>query len=204
MHNIPVPGFLFLIDQRISTQNKIIEQYKSLIKGLTHFVLNGKQANTRLKDCVACNSSTLTESEFEGINGLHPVYGATGIIAYSSQFAVNEIVKQDELNEKRTLLALELEKLKTEEISKLRDGFADNIQKEYDKIRSKIDKLTQTELKLVEWQQELDNNKKIFQKDRELFDSQKEKLLNDVYAEIGQSYKKLSKFTEFVEIARSY
>ena len=91
---------------------------------------------------------------------------------------------EDELNEKRTLLALELEKLKTEEISKLRDGFADNIQKEYDKIRSKIDKLTQTELKLVEWQQELDNNKKIFQKDRELFDSQKEKLLNEYKSEL--------------------
>ena len=91
---------------------------------------------------------------------------------------------EDELNEKRTLLALELEKLKTEEISKLRDGFADNIQKEYDKIRSKIDKLTQTELKLVEWQQELDNNKKIFQKDRELFDSQKEKLLNEHKSEL--------------------
>jgi chromosome segregation ATPase len=74
--------------------------------------------------------------------------------------------------------------LKTEEISKLRDGFADNIQKEYDKIRSKIDKLTQTELKLVEWQQELDNNKKIFQKDRELFDSQKEKLLNEYKSEL--------------------
>ena len=85
-----IARFLSLLDERIATQNKIIEQYKSLIKGLTHFVLNGKQANTRLKDCVACNSSTLTESEFEGINGLHPVYGATGIIAYSSQYAVDE------------------------------------------------------------------------------------------------------------------
>ncbi|HMM04526.1 restriction endonuclease subunit S [Dysgonomonas sp.] len=85
-----IAKFLTLLDERIATQNKIIEQYKSLIKGLTHFVLNGKQANTRLKDCVACNSSTLTESEFEGINGLHPVYGATGIIAYSSQYAVDE------------------------------------------------------------------------------------------------------------------
>ena len=85
-----ISSLLFLIDQQISTQNKIIEQYKSLIKGLTHFALNGEQANVRLKDCVACNSSVLTESEFEGIVGLHPVYGATGIIAYSSQFAVNE------------------------------------------------------------------------------------------------------------------
>ncbi|HOU69506.1 MAG TPA: restriction endonuclease subunit S [Paludibacteraceae bacterium] len=85
-----ISSLLFLIDQRISIQNKIIEQYKSLIKGLTHFALNGKQANIRLKDCVACNSSALTESEFEGIDGLHPVYGATGIIAYSSQYAVDK------------------------------------------------------------------------------------------------------------------
>ena len=85
-----ISSLLFLIDKRISTQNKIIEQYKSLIKGLTHFALNGKQANVRLKDCVACNSSALTESEFEGIDGLHPVYGATGIIAYSSQYSVDK------------------------------------------------------------------------------------------------------------------
>lgn len=85
-----IARFLTLLDERITTQNKIIEQYKSLIKGLTHFALNGKQANIRLKDCVACNSSALTESEFEGIDGLHPVYGATGIIAYSSQYAVDK------------------------------------------------------------------------------------------------------------------
>jgi type I restriction enzyme S subunit len=85
-----IASFLSLIDERIVTQNKIIEQYKSLIKGLTHFALNGKQANVRLMDCVVCNSSALTESEFEGINGLHPVYGATGIIAYSPQYAVDE------------------------------------------------------------------------------------------------------------------
>ena len=85
-----IAKFLTLLDERIATQNKIIEQYKSLINGLTHFALNGKQANVRLKDCVACNSSVLTESEFEGGKGLHPVYGATGIIAYSLQYTVGE------------------------------------------------------------------------------------------------------------------
>ena len=85
-----IARFLSLLDERIATQNKIIEQYKSLINGLTHFALNGKQANVRLKDCVACNSSVLTESEFEGGKGLHPVYGATGIIAYSLQYTVGE------------------------------------------------------------------------------------------------------------------
>ena len=63
---------------------------QSSIKGLTHFTLNRKQANVRLKDCVACNSSALTENEFEGIDGIHPVYGATGIIAYSSQYTIGE------------------------------------------------------------------------------------------------------------------
>ncbi|MDR3119621.1 MAG: restriction endonuclease subunit S [Mediterranea sp.] len=85
-----IAKFLSLLDERIATQSQIIEKYESLIKGLTHFILNGKQANVRLKDCVACNSSTLTESEFEGIDGLYPVYGATGIIAYSPQCTVDE------------------------------------------------------------------------------------------------------------------
>jgi len=44
----------------------------------------------RLKYCVTCHSSTLTESEFEGSNGQYPVYGATGIIAYSPKYNVNE------------------------------------------------------------------------------------------------------------------
>lgn len=86
---------------------------------------------------------------------------------------------KDELNEQKTLHAIELEKLKTEEINKLRDEFINNIKKEYDSIKTKLGELTQTEMKLVEWQQELDNNKEIFQKNKELFDSQKDKLLND-------------------------
>jgi len=84
-------GRLFsLIDDRISTQNKIIEQYKSLIKGITDHILKGEKANIKLNDCVICNSSSLTESEFEGSKGLYPVYGATGIIAYTSKYDVEE------------------------------------------------------------------------------------------------------------------
>ena len=85
-----ISKFLSLLDQQIETQNKIIEQYKSLIKGITHYILKGKEADVKLKDCVACHSSSLTESEFERNNGQYPVYGATGIIAYSSQYNVNE------------------------------------------------------------------------------------------------------------------
>lgn len=52
--------------------------------------MNGKTVNIRLKDCVVCHSSTLTESEFERIDGLYPVYGATGMITYSPRYTVDE------------------------------------------------------------------------------------------------------------------
>lgn len=85
-----IADFLSLLDDRISTQNKIIEQYKSLIKGLTHHIFKGKKASVRLKDCVICNSSSLTENEFNGSDGSFPVFGATGIIAYTSQYKIDE------------------------------------------------------------------------------------------------------------------
>ena len=85
-----IASFLYLIDERISTQNKIIEQYKSLIKGITHHILKGGKANVKLKECVACNSSFLTEGEFEGRNGEYPVFGATGIIASTSEYKITE------------------------------------------------------------------------------------------------------------------
>jgi type I restriction enzyme S subunit len=84
-----ITEFLALLDERILTQNKIIGQYKSLIKGITHYILKGKKANVRLKDCVTCHSSALTESEFEGSDGIYPVFGAMGIIAYTSQYNVD-------------------------------------------------------------------------------------------------------------------
>jgi type I restriction enzyme S subunit len=53
-------------------------------------MLNGKETNVKLKKCVTCHSSSLTESEFEGSKGEYPVYGATGIVAFSSQHNVDE------------------------------------------------------------------------------------------------------------------
>jgi type I restriction enzyme S subunit len=83
-----IASFLSLIDERIATQNKIIEQYKSLIKGLTDSIIKTKKTNFKLKDCVVCHSSSLTESEFEEDSGKYPVYGAAGIIAYSSGYNI--------------------------------------------------------------------------------------------------------------------
>lgn len=86
---------------------------------------------------------------------------------------LGEKLIQDEIHYKT-----KLEEWKIKEISKLKNEFLNSIQNEYDRVSSKLDDLTQKEMKLIEWQQELDNAKKIFQKDKELFESKKETLLN--------------------------
>jgi type I restriction enzyme S subunit len=85
-----IAKFLSLLDERIETQKKIIEQYKSLIKGLCQKIILSQKPNRKLKDCVSCHSSSLTESDVIGKNGTYPVYGATGMIAYSPRYTVDE------------------------------------------------------------------------------------------------------------------
>lgn len=84
-----IVSFLSLIDQRIKTQNKITEKYESLIKGITDSLFRNKKKNLKLKDCLTCHSSTLTESEALANEGMYPVYGASGIFAHFSQYHVN-------------------------------------------------------------------------------------------------------------------
>jgi type I restriction enzyme S subunit len=60
------------------------------MKGITDYILRGKKVNVRLRDCVTCNSSSLTENEFEGSTGIYPVFGATGIIAYTFHYNITE------------------------------------------------------------------------------------------------------------------
>jgi len=52
------------------------------------------------------------------------------------------------------------------------------IESEYKKISSQLDNLTQKELKLIEWQQKVEQSEKIFTQNKELFESEKDKLLN--------------------------
>jgi type I restriction enzyme S subunit len=54
-----IAGLMYLIDQRIEAQNKIIEKYESLIKGITHLLFDAPKPNVRLNDIVDCHSSTL-------------------------------------------------------------------------------------------------------------------------------------------------
>ena len=83
-----IATLLKLIDDRISTQNKIIEKLETLIKGIIETVISSQKPNTFIKDCLECNSSILQESQVAEY-GAFPVYGATGITAYTEAADVN-------------------------------------------------------------------------------------------------------------------
>ena len=76
-----IANLLSLLDERITTQNKIIDKLQSLIKGIAHKVSKQGKPNTRLSECLQCASSTLQESDVAEV-GLYPVYGANGIVGY--------------------------------------------------------------------------------------------------------------------------
>ena len=80
--------FISLLDERIATQNKIIEKLETLIKGIIETVISSQKPNILIKNCLECNSSTLQENQVAG-NGDYPVYGATGISGYTETADVN-------------------------------------------------------------------------------------------------------------------
>jgi len=85
-----IAKFLSLLDDRISTQMKIIEKLESLIKGVANSLIKNGNPNIQIKDCLNCFSSTLMESMIpENSDGKYPVYGATGIIGYMNENTIN-------------------------------------------------------------------------------------------------------------------
>ena len=74
-----------LLDERIATQNKIIERYESLIRGIAQNVIRSNKPNVLLSECLECSSSTLQESDVCE-NGTYPVYGANGIVGYLDDY----------------------------------------------------------------------------------------------------------------------
>lgn len=77
--------FISLLDERIATQNKIIDRYESLIKGIAlHITLHNKP-NICISECLECTSSTLQESDASK-SGIYPVYGANGIVGYLDNY----------------------------------------------------------------------------------------------------------------------
>ena len=77
--------FLSLLDERIATQNKIIDKLQSLIKGISQKIVRFNKPNVRLSECLVCKSSTLQESDVYE-QGTYPVYGANGIVGYLDNY----------------------------------------------------------------------------------------------------------------------
>ncbi len=82
-----ISAFLKLIDERITTQKKIIEKLQSLIVGLAQ-QLTVSGTITTIADCLECHSSTLQENNVAA-NGKYPVYGANGIVGYTDSYATS-------------------------------------------------------------------------------------------------------------------
>ena len=77
---------LSLLDERIATQNKIIDKLQSLIRGIAQKIVRNNKPNVRLAECLECKSSTLQESEVCE-QGTYPVYGANGIVGYLDNYS---------------------------------------------------------------------------------------------------------------------
>ena len=84
-----IAGLLSLIDERISTQNKIIDKLQSLIKGITQNITLHNKPNVRISECLECTSSTLQESDALR-SGTYPVYGANGIVGYLDNYSTQD------------------------------------------------------------------------------------------------------------------
>ncbi|MEK6452398.1 restriction endonuclease subunit S, partial [Myroides sp. C1519] len=61
-----------------------------LIKGLCIDLILKQVPNTKLNHFVKCYSSSLTESNVITQQGIHPVYGATGIITYTADYQIDK------------------------------------------------------------------------------------------------------------------
>ena len=80
-----IASLLALLDERISTQSKIIDKLQSLIKGIAQKIVRSNKPNVRLSECLECNSSTLQESDVCE-HGTYPVYGANDIVGYLNNY----------------------------------------------------------------------------------------------------------------------
>jgi len=83
-----ISSLLNLIDNRIVTQNRIIDKLQSLMKGLAEH-LTAFTPNTKIADCLNCHSSILQENQVKN-EGKYKVYGANGICGYNDSPAILE------------------------------------------------------------------------------------------------------------------
>ena len=78
-------SLMSLLDERIATQNKIINKLQSLIKGIAQKIIRSNTPNIRLSECLESSSSTLQENDVYE-HGAYPVYGANGIVGYLDNY----------------------------------------------------------------------------------------------------------------------
>ena len=80
-----IAKLLSLLDERIATQNKIIDKLQSLIRGIAQNIVRNNKPNVCLSECLECKSSTLQECDVCE-QGTYPVYGANGIVGYLDKY----------------------------------------------------------------------------------------------------------------------
>ena len=80
-----IASLLSRLDERIATQNKIIEKLQSLIKGIAQNIVLRNKPNVRISQCLECCSSTLQESDVLEY-GTYPVYGANGVVGFLDNY----------------------------------------------------------------------------------------------------------------------
>jgi type I restriction enzyme S subunit len=85
-----IADFINKIEKYIETQSKIIEELETLIKGICQKLLFSQVSNRKLKDCVSCYSSSLTETDVINKTGTYPVFGATGIISFTENYQIDK------------------------------------------------------------------------------------------------------------------
>ena len=89
-NQIKIAGFLDLIEERIQTQIKIIEDYKALKKKISKQVIGSQKPNTHIYECLENNSSSSKESDFdEYTEGQFPIYGANGVIKHINSYLID-------------------------------------------------------------------------------------------------------------------
>ena len=76
-----ISRLMMAIDERISTQSKIIKEQETLLKSLADKLISAQPANVALCECVEAKSSTMKESELES-SGEFSVYGASGLCGF--------------------------------------------------------------------------------------------------------------------------
>lgn len=80
-----IAALLSCIDERIATQNKIIDNLQSLIKGLAKTFTHHGEPNSRISDCLECHTSTLQEGALNE-DGKYLVYGASGVVGFLDDY----------------------------------------------------------------------------------------------------------------------